>query len=329
MANTSTVEVNSTLGETAQPAVADNIAMRKNQPLPVKIVQHFKRYWQLWTFVAPAMVFVIIFAYVPMYGLQLAFRDFNPKAGLTGGKFVGLKYFDQFFKSPQALQVIGNTVNIALQTAVVGFFAPIALALLINQLHNTKLKSFVQTITYMPHFISVVVVVSMVNIFLSPDSGIIGRFLGEQSLLGKPQWFAAIYWLSEVWQHCGWDCIIYLAALSAVDTALYEAAKIDGAGRLQLIRYVDIPTILPTCTIMLILKMGGILGVGFEKTFLMQNALNLTSSEVLSTYVYKMGILNGQISLSTAVGLFNTLVNFGFLVLTNFITKKINDTSIF
>ncbi|NMM94580.1 ABC transporter permease [Bifidobacterium oedipodis] len=328
MARSQAVEVNSTQSNDSAEVV-DNVAARRRMPWYLKFADHIRKYWQLWTFVLPAIIFVVIFAYVPMYGLQLAFRDFDPRAGLTGGKFVGLKYFEQFFASPLAMQVIRNTVNIALQTAIFGFLAPILLALLINQLHNTKIKSFVQTITYMPHFISVVVVVSMINIFLSPGSGILGRFFGEQSLLGKPEWFSTIYWISEVWQHCGWDCIIYLAALSAVDTALYEAAKIDGAGRLQLIRYVDLPTILPTCTIMLILKMGSILSVGFEKTFLMQNALNATSSEVLSTYVYKMGILNGQISLSTAVGLFNTLVNFGFLVLTNFITKKINDTSIF
>ncbi|PST47976.1 sugar ABC transporter permease [Bifidobacterium callitrichos] len=309
--------------------VVDNIAARRHQPLPKRIGRHFRLYWQLWTFVLPAMAFVALFAYVPMYGLGLAFKDYDPTKGLIGGQFVGLKYFEMFFRSPNFGPVIRNTINIALQTVVFGFIFPIILALLINQIHSMKIKGFVQTITYMPHFISTVVMVSLINIFLSPDTGMIGRFFGEQSLLANPNLFAPIYWISEVWQHCGWNCIIYLAALSAVDTSLYEAAKIDGAGRLQLIRHVDLPTIMPTCVIMLILNMGGILNVGFDKTFLMQNALNLPGSEVLSTFIYKMGILNGQISLSTAVTLFNTLINFFFLVLTNFISKKVSDTSIF
>ncbi|WP_140445662.1 MULTISPECIES: sugar ABC transporter permease [unclassified Bifidobacterium] len=309
--------------------VVDNIAARRHQPLPKRIGRHFRLYWQLWTFVLPAMAFVALFAYVPMYGLGLAFKDYDPTKGLIGGQFVGLKYFEMFFRSPNFGPVIRNTINIALQTVVFGFIFPIILALLINQIHSMKVKGFVQTITYMPHFISTVVMVSLINIFLSPGTGMIGRFFGEQSLLANPNLFAPIYWISEVWQHCGWNCIIYLAALSAVDTSLYEAAKIDGAGRLQLIRHIDLPTIMPTCVIMLILNMGGILSVGFDKTFLMQNGLNLPGSEVLSTFIYKMGILNGQISLSTAVTLFNTLINFFFLVLTNFISKKVSDTSIF
>lgn len=311
------------------PVVVDNLEAQRKAPLPVKIVRHFKKFWQLWTFVLPAMVFVIIFAYVPMYGLGLAFKDYNPKKGIVGGKFVGLKYFNQFFQNPQFWPIMRNTINIALQTVAFGFIFPIILALLINQIHSMKVKSFVQTITYMPHFISVVVMVSMINIFLTPDSGILGRFFGEQSLLAYPEWFAPIYWISEVWQHCGWNCIIYLAALSSVDVSLYEAAKIDGAGRLRLIWSVDLPTIMPTCVIMLILNLGGILSVGFDKTYLLQNALNAPGSEVLSTFVYKMGIMNGQISLSTAVGLFNTLINFCFLVTANFISKKVSDTSIF
>ena len=316
-------------GNAVSAPVVDNIAARKHQPLIKRLGRHFKLYWQLWTFVIPAMCFTGLFAYVPMYGLLLAFKDYDPRKGLIGGKFVGLKYFNQFFQNPQFGMILRNTVNIALQTVAFGFVFPIILALLINQIHSMKIKSFVQTITYMPHFISTVVMVSLINIFLSPDTGMLGRFFGEQSLLAYPQFFAPIYWITEVWQHCGWNCIIYLAALSAVDTSLYEAAKIDGAGRLQLIWNVDLPTILPTCVIMLILNMGGILNVGFDKTFLMQNALNLPGSEVLSTFIYKMGIINGQISLSTAATLFNTLINFFFLVLTNFISKKFSDTSIF
>ncbi|KAA8817026.1 ABC transporter permease [Bifidobacterium vespertilionis] len=294
-----------------------------------KVAFHFSRYWQHWLMVLPAMCFVALFAYVPMYGIQLAFREFNPKLGLTGGKFVGFKYFQQFFNDPQFAQILVNTFRISLWTLVMGFFAPIILALLINQIGSRKIKGFVQTITYMPHFISTVVLVSMLNIFLTPDTGLIGRFLGDQSLLGVASAFTPLYWISEIWQHCGWNSIIYLAALSSVDTSLYEAAKMDGAGRLQLIRHIDIPTILPTCVILLVLNMGHVLGVGFEKVYLMQNTLNSTASEVISTYTYKMGLISFQFSYSTAIGLFNTVINFFFLVLANFLSKKVSDTSIF
>lgn len=294
-----------------------------------RLVRHFQKYWQLWLLVAPTLGFVGLFAYVPMWGLQLAFRDFTPGAGLTGGKLVGLKYFHQYFTSPMFVETIVNTVRVSLGTLVLGFIFPIILALLINQIGSKTVKGFVQTLTYMPHFISIVVVVSLINIFLAPDSGLIGRFLGQSSVMDNPNLFAPIYWISEVWQHCGWNAIIYLAALSSVDLSLYEAAKMDGAGRLQLIRYVDLPTIMPTCVILLIMNMGSVLSVGFEKVFLMQNTMNLPASEVISTYTYKLGLLGYQYSYGTAIGLFNTLVNFAFLLLANFIASRASETSIF
>jgi putative aldouronate transport system permease protein len=264
-----------------------------------------------------------------MYGVQLAFREFDFTKGLTGGDWVGWKYFHQFFVDPMFVEIITNTVRISLWTLVMGFIAPIILALLINQIGNSKIKGFVQTITYMPHFISTVVMVSIIQIFLSPGTGLLGRFLGRTSIMGDPNAFTPIYWVSEVWQHAGWNCIIYLAALSSVDLALYEAARIDGAGRLQLIRYVDIPTIMPTVGVMLILNMGSVLGVGFEKVWLMQNTLNINASEVISTFTYRIGMLNNQFSYSTAIGLFNSVVNFFFLIMANFIAKRTSDTSIF
>ena len=298
-----------------------NAAAARNKPgLFDRIADHFRRYWQLWILTAPALFFVGLFAYVPMWGIQLAFREFDPTKGLTGGKFVGLKYFNEFFH---------NTIRISLWTLVMGFIFPIILALLINQIGSKKIKGFVQTITYMPHFISVVVIVSMLNIFLSPGSGILGRFFGDESLMGSTSAITAVYWISEVWQHVGWNSIIYLAALAGVDTSLYEAAKIDGAGRLQLIRYVDLPAIMPTCAILLIMNMGSVLNVGFDKIYLMQNSLNMPATEVIATYTYKIGILNGQYSYSTAIGLFNTLINFVFLITANAIAKRVSDTSIF
>lgn len=294
-----------------------------------KIAMHFRLYWQLWLMAAPALIFVFIFAYIPMWGIQLAFREFDPDKGLTRGRLVGFKYFIQFFHNPLFGEIMGNTIRISLWTLVMGFIAPIILALLINQIASPKIKGFVQTITYMPHFISVLVIVSMISIFLTPGTGILGQFFGSESLLGSTRWITAVYWISEVWQHVGWNSIIYLAALSSVDTSLYEAAKIDGAGRMQLIRYVDIPTIMPTMTVLLILSMGSILGVGFDKIYLMQNSLNMPATEVISTYTYKIGILNSQFSYSTAIGLFNTVINFLFLITANFISKKVTKSSIF
>ena len=307
-------------------------AMAPNRPKPSlmsRLAYHFERYWQLWILVAPGLIFMFLFAYVPMWGIQLAFREFEPSKGLTGGEWVGFKYFIQFFQSPLFGQIMWNTVRISLWTLVMGFVFPIILALLINQIGSKKVKGFVQTVTYMPHFISMVVIVSMLNIFLSPGSGIIGRFFGDTSLMGEPSAITAVYWISEVWQHCGWNCIIYLAALSGVDTSLYEAAKMDGASRLQLIRYVDLPAIMPTCTILLIMQMGSVLNVGFDKIYLMQNTLNQTATEVISTYTYKIGILGSQFEYSTAIGLFNTVINFLFLMIANGISKKVNDASIF
>ncbi len=212
--------------------VVDNNAVRRSWPFFKRLGWHFKHYWQNWLMILPAMVFVGLFAYVPMYGIQLAFRDFVPSKGLTGGAFVGLKYFVQFFTSPMFASTMINTFKISLGTLVLGFLAPIVLALLINQIGSQKIKGFVQTITYMPHFISTVVIVAMLNIFLTPQTGLIGRFLGSQSVLDNADAIAPIYWISEVWQHVGWNAIIYLAALSSVDLSLYEAAKMDGAGRL-------------------------------------------------------------------------------------------------
>lgn len=293
------------------------------------LATHFRRYWQLWVLVLPSLIFIGLFAYVPMWGITLAFREFDPTSGMFGGAWVGMKYFNKFFTSPLFSEIMRNTIRISLWTLVMGFIFPIILALLINQIQSPKAKNFVQTITYMPHFISVVVIVSMLNIFLTPKIGIIGRFFGDVSLMGDPNQITNIYWISQVWQDCGWNSIIYLAALAGVDTSLYEAAKLDGAGRLQLIRYVDIPQIMPTMGVLLILNMGSVLNVGFDKIFLMQNSLNLPATEVISTYTYKIGILHSQFSYSTAIGLFNTVINFLFLITANAISKRVSNASIF
>ena len=298
-----------------------------------RVSRHLKLYWQLWAMLAPAIVFVALFSYIPMYGIQLAFREFDFAQGLSGGDWVGLKYFNQFFESPLFWTLMRNTVTISLATLVVGFIAPIVLALIVNQIFNARRKRFMQTATYLPHFISIVVIVGMLQVFLSPTSGLLTRFLdvfgiSGVNFLGDTSAFVPVYVISEVWQHCGWNSIIYLAALASVDTQLYEAAKIDGANRPQIIRHVDLPALIPTMVVLFILNMGGVLNAGFEKIFLMQNTLNLPVSEVISTYVYKIGILNSQFSYSTAIGLFNTAINFAFLVLTNQIAKRVSNTSL-
>jgi putative aldouronate transport system permease protein len=318
-----------TLKEVAPPVGLEPERRRPRRSLS----GHVGRYWQLWVLLAPAIAFVALFAYVPMYGIQLAFREFDFTAGLTGGEWVGLKYFRQFFDSPMFAALMRNTIVISLATLVVGFVTPIFLALVVNQIVNGARKRFMQTATYLPHFISIVVIVGMLQVFLSPTSGLLTRFLAALGIdginfLGDPDAFVPVYVLSEVWQHTGWNSIIYLAALAGVQTELYEAARIDGANRFQIIRHIDLPALVPTMIVLLILNMGGVLNTGFEKIFLMQNNLNLPISEVLSTYTYKIGILNSQFSYSTAIGLFNTAINFLFLVITNQVAKRVSNTSL-
>lgn len=299
-----------------------------------KFLKNFKKNYQLWLMVLPGFLIILIFNYVPMYGLQLAFRRFVPTEGITGGEFVGLEYFQQFINSRMFSTLMINTISISATTMIVGSIAPIVLALIVNQIKSNKTKSLMQTTVYLPNFISIVVMVGMLNVFLSPQSGIVNHiieFLGLSRIdfLGSTSTFVPTYVISEVWQRAGWNSIIYLAALSNVDTQLYESAKMDGANRWQLVKHVDIPALIPTMIILFILNIGGILNTGFEKIFLMQNPLNLPVSEVLATYVYKIGIIQNQFSYATAIGLFNTLINFSFLLVANHISKRVSKTSLF
>ncbi|UOQ87204.1 ABC transporter permease [Gracilibacillus salinarum] len=298
-----------------------------SQPKKATILNTFRRDYQLWLMILPAIICVIIFNYIPMYGIQLAFRKYDFTAGLTGGEFVGFQYFIQFFNSHLFWDLIRNTLLISITTIVVGFPAPIALALLVNQIRWKRGKRILQTTVYLPHFISIVVLVGLLNVMLSPNTGVLGLLLAklgvEGNLLASVNAFIPIYVLSDVWQHVGWNSIIYLAALASVDPQLYDAAKIDGANRWQIIRNVEIPAIIPTIVILLILNMGTVISTGFEKIFLMQNSLNLPISEVIETYVYKTGIMSNQFSYAAAIGLFNTMINFMMLVVVNTIAKKV------
>lgn len=288
---------------------------------------------ELYLFLLPAILLIFIFNYIPMYGILMAFQDFSPALGVSGSPFVGLEHFERMFKLPTFGNLIWNTVSLSLLSLAVNFPLPIILALLLNQIRSPRGKKISQTITYMPHFISVVVVVGMINILLSPSGGINGGIcsaLGIEAVnfLGKESAFRWIYVLSDAWQHTGWSSIIYIACLAGVDPSLYEAATVDGANRLDKIIHIDLPSLVPTMTILLILNAGSVLGIGFEKIYLMQNSTNIGVSEVLSTYVYKLGIQSAQYSFSTAIGLFNTLVNFVVLAIVNTISKRVSDNSL-
>jgi len=293
-----------------------------------------RKHWQLFLFITPAVVYILIFAYYPMFGVQIAFKDFSPGKGIWGSPWVGFKHFVKFFKSYQFSRVIINTLRLSLYSLFVGTPLAIFMSLAINVVRNIRFKKLVQTITYMPHFISVVVLVGMILQTLNPINGLYGhlyRLFGgvgyPRDILTKASVFPHLYVWSGIWQELGWSTIIYLAALSNVDLELHEAAQIEGANRFKRIIYIDFPVLLPTASIMLILRAGSIMNVGFEKVFLMQNTANLALSEVISTYVYKVGMTGGgtQFSYASAIGLFNSVINCIILLTVNFFSRRIEE----
>jgi len=293
------------------------------------IVKHHR----LYVLLLPAIIYFAVFHYAPLYGVQIAFKDFNAGKGILGSEWVGFEHFLQFFKSYYFTTLLRNTLWISFYTLLVGFPIPIILALMFNEVINKKFKKTVQLITYAPHFISTVVMVGILVIFLSPSTGVINQLIkifGGESVffLGEAKLFPTVYVLSDVWQHAGWNTIIYTAALSSINTELYEAARIDGANRFQKMIHIDLPGIAPMIVIMLMLNVGSIMNVGFEKVFLMQNQLNIETSDIISTYVYKRGLLEAQYSFSAAVGLFNSVVNFVLLISVNFLSGKIGETTL-
>ncbi len=292
-----------------------------------------KKHWQLYFLVLIPLAFLITFKYVPMFGSVIAFKDYNVIKGIWGSDWVGLKHFTQFFHLPIFWNIIKNTLGISLYGLVVGFPAPIILALALNEVRQGLFKRSVQMVTYAPYFISTVIMVSIIIVALSPNTGIVNSILGlfgveQRNFMGEPGLFKTIYVLSDVWQQTGYGAIIYLAALAGVNPELYEAAKIDGASRWQKILNIDIPSILPVTVIMLILNVGNMMAIGFEKIYLMQNPLNVPTSEVISTYVYKVGLIESNFSFSAAVGLFNSIINLILLVFVNFLAKRISNNSL-
>ena len=297
--------------------------------------KEFKRNWSLYLLVAIPVVYLVIFKYIPMYGVQIAFKDYSLAKGITESQWAGMKYFVKFMSNYQFKTILWNTIAISLYQLLT-FPLAIILALLLNYVGKEKFKKSVQMITYAPHFISTVVMVGIIIQFLDARSGVVNQIIaafgGEtKNFMAYPEYFRHIYVWTGVWQGIGYSSIIYIAALSGVSAELHEAAIIDGASIIKRIWYVDIPTILPTIVIMLILQCGSILSVGYEKIYLMQNSLNLSQSEIISTYVYKQGIASAmpQYSYSTAIGLFVSIVNVILLVIVNTITSKLSDTSLF
>lgn len=292
----------------------------------------WKRNKSLYILVIPVLLFYLIFHYKPMYGAIIAFKDYTPALGVAGSPWVGFDQFIRFFSSPYFVRLIKNTIILSLYELVFGFPAPIILALLLNEVRNKKFKGIAQTITYLPHFISMVVVTGMITNFAMTSglfNDIIAFFGGERSpILQNPNLYRTIYVASSIWQEVGWGSIIYLSALTGVDSQLYEAASIDGAGKWKQLVHVTLPAIMPTIIIMLILKTGSMMSMGYEKTILLYNPSTYETADIISSYIYRVGLLEMNWSYSTAIGLFNSVINCILLVFTNKLSKKYSETSL-
>jgi putative aldouronate transport system permease protein len=288
----------------------------------------FRRHWQLYLLILAPLAYFVIFKYIPISNAVIAFKDYSPIKGPWGSDWVGFKNFELFFHNPVFWTLVKNTFLLAAYTVLASFPIPIILAIALNEIRAGFFKKTVQLVTYAPYFISTVVVVSMTILVLSPRIGFVDDAIGlfgvpAIDFLGDPNYFRHIYVWSDVWQTTGYSAVIYLAALSGIDPALHESARIDGASRLQRIRHVDLPGIMPTAVIILVLAVGNIMAIGFEKAFLFQNPLNLSQSEIIATYVYKTGLLNADFSMATAVGLFNSVINLVLLLAVNAVAKRI------
>lgn len=293
------------------------------------------RNFDLYLMLIPVIAFYFIFRYVPLYGIQIAFKDFRPTLGITDSPWLDnpLGNFITFISSPYFYRLIRNTLKISLFNLLFGFPLPIIIALMINEVKNKKFQKTVQNITYAPYFLSIIVVVGIMRSFLNRDYGLLNMFYTSfggtaRNWLQMPEAFLPSYIISGIWQSTGWDAIIYISALAGVSQELHEAAQIDGASRLKRIWHINIPSILPTIVILLILRFGGLMSVGFEKVFLMQNDLNMEVSDVISTYTYRIGIQGAQFSYATAIDVFNSLINFALLVIVNQISRRVGETSL-
>ncbi len=309
------------------------VGVKPHKSAKTRFKEFFRKNWGFYLLAAPTLIYVAIFLYGPMFGIIIAFEDFSPTKGFFKSSFVGLKHFKTFIESYNFWSIFNNTLTLSLYSLAANFPVPIIFALLLNQVTSRRFKRLVQTVSYAPYFISVVVMVGMLSVFMSPQTGIINVFIklaGGQGIyfLGKPEYFQHIYVWSGVWQNTGQAAIIYIAALTSISQELHEAAMVDGATKLQRVFHIDIPGIMPTVITMLLLNLGRTMSLGFEKAYLMQNTLNKEASEIISTYVYTIGLQNAEFSYATAIGLFNAVINFALVVLVNNLSKKFTSTSL-
>ena len=295
---------------------------------------YFKNNWQLYVLILPAIIYFIVFNYMPLYGIQIAFKDFKAVFGISGSKWVGFKHFENFFHAYYFKRLLANTLLLNVYNLLWSFPIPIILAILLNQIKGPKIKRFIQTSIYVPYFISTVVLAGMLYIFLSPTSGIFNilrQALGMKAVdfMSDAKAFRTIYIVSGIWQSAGWGTILYIASLSGVDPSLYEAAEIDGASIWQKIRYIDMPSIVPVIVMVFILDCGKLLSSNTDKALVMQTAGNIPTSDIIGVYVYNVGLGSGQFSYTTAIGLFINIINFIIIITANQISKKISDVGLF
>lgn len=298
-----------------------------------KGLKQMRKHWQFYLLIALPLIYIIVFCYIPMPGVLMAFERYNPSKGLLGSDWVGLQHFKQFFASPSSTRIIWNTLRIGLYSLIAGFPIPIILAVAVNEVANKRFKKSVQMITYAPYFISTVVLVGILAQITDPRLGVLNKIIelfgGDPiNFMGNPKMFDHLYVWSGIWQGVGYNSVIYIAALAGVSKELQEAAVVDGASRWKRIWHVDLPSIRPQIIILLIFSVGNVLNIGYEKIYLMQNDLNIQTSEVISTFVYKVGLVNADYGFSTAVGLFNAVISIILLTTTNYIAKKTTDTGI-
>ena len=309
-----------------------SVVKRKKESLAVSLSIDFKKNWQLYVMLLPLVLFYLLFHYKPMYGVIIAFKDYSARLGIMGSEWVGFRYFIDFFTGPYFMRTFWNTFFISMCTLIFSFPMPIFLALLINELRSRTYSRMVQTVSYLPHFISLVVICSLIKEFTA-SKGIITTVLSvfcfpKVSMLNEPGLFVPVYVISDIWQSMGWGSIVYLAALTSINQELYEAARIDGAGRLRQILSISLPSIMPTIIIMLILRLGGLMSVGYEKIILLYNPATYSTSDVISSFVFRRGIIERNYSFSTAVGLFNSVINCILLFGSNKLSKQLSESSL-
>lgn len=316
--------------------IRDNKVLKNNHISVLKektFMEKFLDSKYLLLLITPTILYFILFRYLPMWGILISFKNYSAFKGFWGSPWVGFKHFSMFFSNPKFFQLIRNTFLLSLYTLIWSFPAPIILALTLNEVKSLRSKKFVQTVSYIPHFISTVVVVGMVTMFLSPSGGVVNVLLenlgfDKINFMADARYFRTLYVLSDVWQGMGWGAIVYLAALSNIDPGLYEAATIDGANKFKRIIHITLPCIAPTIITLLLLRTGSLLSVGFEKVFLMQNPITYATSDVIGTYIYRQGLVSGNFSYASAAGLFNSAVNLAFLISSNYLSKHYSETSL-